>query len=299
MTLLQLEIFIAIHESGSFTKAAESLSMSQSAVSHALQTLENELDLALFERNKRDVRITEAGLSFLPHAREALNQTRIIEQKALNLKKLDSGKVKIGCFPSFTSHLLPELLVTFRNTYPNIEYLIMEGDYSEIASWVKNGAVDIGFSINPRDGAVFHRLFDDPLYVLMAPHHRLSGQSSLTAEDLSGEPYINVSGYEQLLEAVTKNSPRLLNITYHLHNTFSILSIVRAGLGITISPKLAIPPDAEGIHAVPLAPPFNRSVGCLIRSVATLTPAARAFAELCQASFQDVQPSSCPVGKRL
>jgi len=277
MTLLQLEIFIAIHETGSFTKAAESLNLSQSAVSHSLQTLEGELGIALFDRSKREIRMTEAGAAFLPHAREALNQTRIIEQKALSLTQLESGTVKLGCFPSFTANLLPELLVGFQAKYPNIECIVLEGDYYDIANWVRNGVVDIGFSIDPRSELSFDPLFDDSMLVVMSDSHPLKDRPTIAVDGIAEEPYINVGGYEQLLDLILQNTSIRLNVKYHLSNTYSILAIVRAGLGVTLLPSLAIPKEATGIVARPLAPAFNRSIGMVTRSASTLTPASLAL----------------------
>ncbi|MHA7966307.1 LysR family transcriptional regulator [Paenibacillus sp. CAU 1782] len=277
MTLLQLAVFIAIHEKGSFTKAAESLNMSQSAVSHSLQSLEAELGIELFDRNKREVRITEAGTSFLPHAREALNQTRIIEEKALSLTKLESGKVKIGCFPSFTANLIPKLLLGFHQKHPNIECIVTEGDYCDIAEWVKEGEVDIGFSVDPNNELTFNDLFDDPIHVVMSDTHRLNLQTTINIGSIAAEPYINVRGYEQLLNSILQNSSSRLNINYNLSNTFSIISIVRAGLGITLLPELAIPFDSKGISTRQLTPSFNRSIGLVTRSVSTPAPAVQAF----------------------
>ncbi|MCR2806006.1 LysR family transcriptional regulator [Paenibacillus soyae] len=281
MTLLQLEIFIAIYETGSFTKAAERLNLSQSAISHSLQALESELGIGLFDRNRREVRITVAGASFLSHAREAINQTRIIEQLASRLTKLETGKIKIGSFPSFTANLLPELLVGFQEKYPSIDYLVREGDYYDIAAWVKIREVDVGFSIHPQNDLHFFPLLEDPIYVVMSESHRLAGRSALSIEHIANENYINVSGYEQLLDMILKAAPSSvrLNATFDLSNTNSILSVVRAGLAVTLLPHLAIPSESTGIAALPLTPAFHRSIGLVTRAVSAHTPAARTFTE--------------------
>ncbi|WP_186381791.1 MULTISPECIES: LysR family transcriptional regulator [Paenibacillus] len=278
MTHLQLEVFLNIYETGSFTKAAQKLSMTQSAVSHSIAGLEKVLGIHLFERGHKMVKITEAGTLILPHVREIFNQEAIIRQKTAALLDCETGAIKVGTFPSFMANVLPEFLKAFKRQYPGINVEVFEGGYHEIHEWVHEADIDFGISIESEDHA-FIPLMRDPMYVVMPIGHALQQLEVLTVESLSGEPYINVKGYETLLEEIMQNSGVRLNVQYHLHNTYSIISAVEAGLGITLLPEMALPKTTEKIYCTPLHPLFTRMIGIIHRSPSTLTPAAKSFVD--------------------
>ncbi|WP_036746628.1 LysR family transcriptional regulator [Paenibacillus sp. UNC451MF] len=273
---LQFEVFLKVYETGSFTKAAEKLNMTQSAVSHSIAALEKNLGIKLFERVNRTVKITQAGISILPHVREIFNQEEIIKQKARGLVDLEFGLIKIGCFPSFIANLLPGLIKKYNEMFPKIEFHVLEGDYNDIIEWVKEGSVDFGISINSSE-LTFEPLIHDSMLVVMSESHHLRDSPVVTIEDIATEPYINVKGYEKLLNEILRNTEIKLDVKYSFHNTYSIISAVEAGLGVSLLPELALPKHNAKICSKPLYPTFTRTIGTVIRSIETLTPASKSF----------------------
>jgi DNA-binding transcriptional LysR family regulator len=276
MTYLQLEVFLMIYENGSFTKTAEKLNMTQSAISHSIAALERDLNIILFDRGKKGVHINESGLLILPHVREIFNQQQIIIQKTMGLMNLELGVIKIGCIPSFTARLLPDLILGYRQKYPKIEFQILDGDYKEIALWIKEGKVDLGISVQQNE-VEFLPFKQDPMNIVMSSSHPLANAQHLTIKDLIAEAYINVKGYEIIINQIMEKGGCKLDFTYNLHHNPSIIAMIEAGLGISILPELAIPHDNKKIQTVPLYPAFSRTIGLLLRSVHTLTPAAKSF----------------------
>jgi len=273
---LQLEVFLKIVETGSFTKAGENLNMTQSAVSHSIASLEKNLGVKLFERVNRTMRLTSAGNVILPHVREIFNQDSIILQKANKLLNVEFGTIKIACFPSFMTKWLPNLMRLYNRRFPKIDFQIIEGDYNEITDWVKDGKVDIGFSIESAD-LCFEAFVRDSMLVVLPENSPLSHLSDVKLEDIAKLPYINVKGYEKLLDEILMGTGVRLNVKYNLHNTYSIISMVEEGFGVTILPELALPRYQAKIHVKPLQPPFIRTIGCIFRSAETLSPAVKAF----------------------
>jgi DNA-binding transcriptional LysR family regulator len=273
---LQLEVFLKIVETGSFTKAGEYLNMTQSAVSHSIASLEKNLGVKLFERIKRTMRLTPAGNVILPHAREIFNQESIIRQKTNKLLNVEFGTIKIACFPSFMTKWLPNLMRLYNRKYPKIDFQILEGDYNEITDWVNDGKVEIGFSIESAD-LCFEAFVRDSMLVVLPENSPLSHLSNVKLEDIAAFPYINVKGYEKLLDEILVGTGIRLNMKYSLHNTYSIISMVEEGFGVTILPELALPHYKARIHVKPLQPAFIRTIGCIFRSFETLSPAVKTF----------------------
>lgn len=109
MTLQQLEVFIKVSETGSFTKAGELLSLTQSAISHIISSLEIELGFTLLYRNRSGITITNEGKKILQHALDILNKTELLKQEASSIIGIESGTLKIGCFPSVSAKILPTM----------------------------------------------------------------------------------------------------------------------------------------------------------------------------------------------
>lgn len=127
MSIVRLEIFSKVIELGSFTKAAKRLNMTQSAVSHAISSLETEWGVSLLIRDRRKgISLTEIGKNTLPHIREVLNRMESINQEIALAKSIETGTIRIGTFASASSCLLPKLLVKFQKKHPNIEFKFMK-----------------------------------------------------------------------------------------------------------------------------------------------------------------------------
>ena len=136
-------------ELGSLTRAAEALGCTQSAVSHAIASLEQELGFRLLLRARSGIRLTDEGERMLPAVRSLLSAGEQLEQTAASIRGLDQGTVRIGAFTSVAVHWLPAVLKEFQHDYPHVSFRLLNGDYHDVSEWLADGSVDIGFVALP------------------------------------------------------------------------------------------------------------------------------------------------------
>ncbi|ENX15523.1 hypothetical protein F895_02069 [Acinetobacter sp. CIP 64.2] len=191
MTLTQLEIFSKLAEFKNFTLSAQQLNISQSAISHALKALEKKWDTQLFYRNNNEVELTAAGQRLLPYVNEILNVSHIIHQEVMDLKGLKTGTLRIGSFGASSSNvLIPLILKAFRQKYPEVEVLIMEGTDQEVMQWIEERKVDLGFVVLPEEHLDTYPLLEDIFVALIPAQLTLAQQSSVRLEDLVEHPFL-------------------------------------------------------------------------------------------------------------
>lgn len=278
MTLVQLQILLAIADAGSFTAAAARLGMTQSAVSHALAALEQELRVALIERRRGGVRLTGVGERVLAHARIATGASEAIRQEAAGACGLASGRVRVGSFPSVSASLLPGVLRAVRERYPGIVIVLFEGTDDEVRNWIGARVVDVGLVTEPDPGLAITPLRDDPFVAVVAPDDPLARHARVSARDLAGEPFIlSKSGCEPLIRQYFTSSGALLCPAFEVRDMPTILAMVREGLGITVAPKLALSEPLAGLRTLPLDPPAVRSLALAVPVDAPVAPATQAF----------------------
>ena len=170
MSLSKYQIFLRTVECGSFTKAAESMSFTQSGVSHAVQSLEDELGVCLLSRSRGGVTLTADGRALLPRIQRLCTEHHRLVQAAADLKGMESGLVKVASFSSVSAQWLPLILKSFGELYPNIEFEMLTGDYyDQIESWIVSGEADCGFLRLPSlKGLSVYPLHQDQLKIIAA-----------------------------------------------------------------------------------------------------------------------------------
>ncbi len=149
MNLAKYETLAAAVEQGSLTLAAAQLGITQSAVSHNLDSLEKELGFPVLKRGRAGVRLTEEGERLMPAVRALLSSAEQLGQTAAAIRGLDTGLVRIGAFTSVAVHLLPAVLKEFQTDYPCVDFRLMNGDYHDVEQWISDGSIDIGFVTVP------------------------------------------------------------------------------------------------------------------------------------------------------
>lgn len=298
MNFSQLQCFVALAETGSFTEAAYNVGLTQSAVSHALSTLENELGVTLFERSRRGgVALTHIGSKMMPHVRVILSQTEAIEQEAKAAHGVAAGKLRVGSIPSACPRLLAGVLTRFQAEYPDIEVVLFEGKSPEVYEWIESSIVDVGLVLHPAKEFKSTLLTTDELYAIVPPGHHLQAQTAVTLKELREEPFImpragctflHIAGLEW-----GKTGP---TIRYHASDSTTILAMVREGLGISLLPGMMLPEKMEGIAIRPLDPPRRLQIGIAIRSQDTAPPGAALFIQTAVAWAQE-QTSQLPYAR--
>jgi DNA-binding transcriptional LysR family regulator len=294
MTFTQLEIFVTVAEMRGFTLAALRLGISQSAVSHAIRALEQELDVQLIERQQAAVEVTELGHRLLVRAREILGLAEAMRQDAAVARGLNQGLLRIGSFgPTSSLKLLPAILKAYRARYPGIEVQIDEGPDAAVIQWVADRRVDVGFAVLPDERFDSVPLVEDQLVALVQQGHPLAQKRALSLQDLVDQPFIMPEqGCSALVEPLFAQAGLAPRVRYRLSQMVTVLGLVDTGDGITVMPELALPYAMEETHpriAVrPLRPMVRRRVGLVLRSMAQASPAVRAFADIARVTAGEV-----------
>lgn len=292
MNFSQLQSFVALAETGSFTEAAYTLDLTQSAVSHALAALESELGVTLLERNRKGVvALTNVGQKVIPHVRLLLAQAGAIEQEAKAARGIAMGKLRLGSILSIVSpSLLASLLTCFQQQYPDIEVVLFEGAMHEVGEWVENGVIDVGFVVLPTNELEDTLITTDEMCVLVPPGHHLRAQTAVSPRELREEGFImekNHCTLNLMKKAGLDTSKNRPHIRYQASDSATILAMVREGLGITLVPRMMLPKKLEGAVALPLDPPQKLQIGLAVKSQETASPGARLFVQTALAWAQE------------
>jgi DNA-binding transcriptional LysR family regulator len=277
MTLVQLQVFVAVVEMGSFTTAAERLAMTQSATSHALAALETELGVRLLERHRQGVMPTRVGSEVLTHARTILAESEHIRQLAAAARGLAAGRLRIGSFPSVAARLLPGILRAFQQRYQGIEVVLFEGTDQEVSEWLQTRIVDIGFVTGPTAGLETTEIAHDQIYAVVAADHCLAHAAQVQVAQLASEPFIlSKGGCEPMIREIYQQADVPFQARYTVGDMSTLLAMVQEGLGVSIVPTMSIPERISGVAALPLDPPVERHL-LLARPAGAAPPAVEAF----------------------
>jgi len=284
----QLRALVAVAQHQNFSQAALELNVSQSGISHAIASLEEELGVQLLHRGRYGAHLTPVGEQIVQHAANVLTHLSDIVSAAQHAKGLDGGRVRVATFRSLATHLLPEILVKFRQQFPNIKVTITEfEEWTELEQALQQGNADISLSdlLNPNDFDSFELLRDE--YVVLLPPNTVIHQETktLTWEQLAQFPLIlpNSQSCSRYIEPYVQQEKVPLEVAYRIRGDSTMISLVKQGLGAAILPRLAAEPIPETIHACNLPIPLERVIYAAMRKDALHTPATYAFLETLRA----------------
>ncbi|HEY9269041.1 MAG TPA: LysR family transcriptional regulator [Methylotenera sp.] len=257
-SLRQLEIFVTISRTESVSRAAEALSLSQSATSTALSELERQFDLQLFDRVGKSLRINETGRQLLPRAVELLDRAHEIE--ALLQGHAGFGYMKIGATLTVGNYLATLLVARFLQEHPESRIQLQVHNTSAIVQQIVNHELDLGLI----EGDTHHPDIEvqpwiaDELVVFSAPDHALAKVNNISVEQLLQEPWIlreKGSGTRETFDRALRNNHAKLNIRLELEHTEAIKRAVESGLGIGCISRLALKEAFRRGSLVPLDTP--------------------------------------------
>ena len=277
MTLLQLELFIAVCEERSFTKAAEKLHMTQSAVSQAISNLETELCVRLLQRHRHGVTLTAIGDRVLSHARSVIQHTFEIREESLAASGADNGTLRIGTVQSVGAHFLAGLLGAFRAHHRHVQVTLLEGTSDEVNNWLRNHHIDVALTVLPTEGFSTLPLLMDEFFLYVPTAHRLSKSASAELHQLADDDYVQLKGTSPVISEAFKLSGVTPKVRFELGESSAILELVEAGLGVTILPQLAVPTRLPGVVRVALHRPLVRDIGLAVRDMNRVSPACADF----------------------
>lgn len=261
MDLYQIRYFLTIADIGSFTKAAEQLYVSQPSLSAGIKKLEQELDVILFERGRRRVLLTPAGLIFKKRAEAIVAE---YESARLDLQRLkEQPTLRIAMLQSLRSNSIAKIIGAFRQQYPNVIITICNGYLEDMQIWLEQGKVDLAFTWLPDQGNAQNSqfLFHQPLTLAVPNDHVFAQAKGLRLADLEGQPYIERLNCEfwRAYQDLFDDAGITPNIVYASNNEEWVISLIQVGMGMSIMP---IWTDLNRLTYVPMTDlSLSRTIG--------------------------------------
>jgi DNA-binding transcriptional LysR family regulator len=279
MTHTQLRVFLAILDAGSLSGAALDLGIAQSSVSRAIAELERDLGTKLLHRGRQGARPTEVGQRIVTHARSVLDLHATIRQETSLARGPLRGHLHISAYPSIVRQLVAEVIVAFGERYPEVEIDLTEAAPTDVEDAVRDGLVDVGFSLLPTlDELIAFEVDSDPcLAVVPTDWH----SDQIEQHDLANTPFLVYGDAvcERVILGYMRDIVGPMEPAHRLRENATIVDMIAKGLGISIMTASAFS-DHDGVRGLPLLPPLNRVTGAMLRPQSLSTPTVHAFLAL-------------------
>ena len=289
---LGLHAFVAIAARDSFQLAAAHLNLSQTAMSHRMRKLEDDLGVKLLQRTTREVSLTPAGLALLPKVKGTIDNLSASLEDLRRAGRVHQETLAIGCLPTIAAGLLPVALAKFRVEHPDVVIQIHDKSASDIASLTESGAIEFGITLvaSHRWDFDVQPLSKDPFMLVCRTEAPLARKNAVSWSELAGVPLIRISthtGNRLLIDDALGSRREHMNWRYEAQYVNTAMALVRAGLGMTVVPKFAmVAEDARGLRAIPLRnPSVSRQIGIISKRSAAVSPLAAQLRRLIAHEF--------------
>jgi DNA-binding transcriptional LysR family regulator len=280
--LADLRGFLAVADLGSFRAASLSMHLSQSALSRRIDKLEDALGVELFSRSTRKVELTTIGRGFVPRARNVLNELESALVGIQDVAERMSGLVTVACVPSAVAYFLPAVMLEYHQQYPRIRIRVIDESSSVVLTAVARGDADFGLTyIGTQDADIdFQPLLEEPFVAAVHKDHPLARRRQVSWQDLSDYEYISLaqgSGNRFLIDQALAHSEIKPRWACEVQHVPALVSMVEAGLGVGVVPRLAMPPGRhEALVSLKLNQPVvSRTLGLIQRHGRALSPVAQ------------------------
>lgn len=294
----QLRAFATLARTGSFTVAAKELFLSQSAVSHSMKALEQEVGCRLLDRMGKKILLTQAGEQLLHHAEKILNEMAAARASLEQLGKWGRGRLRIGASTTACQYILPPVLREFKKNFPQHLIIIEPGDTLKAVELVRQHRIDLALTLEPKHDPQldFHPLFSDELAFLVAPTHPWAESGHIERAEVPKQNYVlyNKASYTfRMIEDYFRQENMVLNTVIELGSMDATKELVKLGLGVSIlAPWIAQKELQEkSLVALPLGRrKLRRTWGILHWRSRRLSLAEETFVSLCRDMVQELAP---------
>ena len=282
MELHQLRYFCAVAEAGSFSRAAEQSHVSQPSLSQQIMKLEDELGARLFDRLGRSVRLTETGQTFLPRARAVLRELEAARGDVVEQKDSIGGSVTIGVIPTVAPYFLPQRLTRFSRKYPQVRLTVVEEITPALLDLLRASKVDLAILALPIRGHEFETfpLLTERLFAALSRSHKLATRRALSLKDLRSQPFLLLRDghcFRDTAVAACDRARLHPQIIFESGQFSSLLSMVGAGMGVSIVPEMAVDKKSRCRFVRIDDPAAARTIGAVVLRGRSLSRAHRAF----------------------
>jgi DNA-binding transcriptional LysR family regulator len=298
MEIHQLRYFVAVAEEGSFSRAAAKVRVAQPSLSQQIRKLEAEVGQPLFDRLPRSVILTEAGRCLIDYAQQILASIGDARRCVDELKGEVAGKVAVGAIPTIAPYVLPDLVVTFQEHYPQVTLEIVEDVTEGITRRIEAGELDVAVASTCQQSPTLRResLGSEPLLALVPHGHPLANKDLVEFDDLKSQRFLLLHEMHCLSQQVNHllESRRLWpEIALAGSQLSTIANMVAASIGISIVPQMMVKHHATpGCVTLPFAPPVpERELNLLHNPLRFQSKAAAAFRQEAAAALSRQEPS--------
>lgn len=288
--LRQVRSLVAVAETGSFTKAAERLGVTQSAVSHSIRALETQLDCQLVERAGKRVALSQNGTILLRRFRASIAELEKAQEELGLLKRWGQGRLRVGATHTLCTYLLPAVLQQFRELYPRCEIHIESGDTSELIDSLDRSEIDLVLGMGGREPtwSRFDPIFEDELVFVVAPDHPWAKAGSVEAEEVGKESflvYARASETYRFLKSTFEEAGVRLRPSLSLGDMGAIKEMAKVGVGVGIVAPWVAKDEIEAgeLVALPLGVARRRRAwGLVCHEGRHLTMVEEDFLRICR-----------------
>lgn len=279
--LADLRAFVAVAEIGRFGAAAQTLHISQPALSRRIEKLESALGVRLFDRTTRRVQLTAIGRSFSRKAADLLDG---LEGTLLGITEVAAsrqGEVTLACLISLAPSLLPQIVRKYAERFPGVRVRIIDADANNVLAAVASGEAEFGIDVlGTRELNVdFQPLRRERFIAVLQRTHRLAERKSIRWSELGNERLMTIDKTNVsrlLIDDALASATRRPYWMFEARLSSTLISLAEAGLGVAIVPELSVAYPHSGLVAIPVvAPSVRRNVGLISRRGHRLAPSAR------------------------
>ena len=285
MEIRQLRYFLDIAQTEHLTQSAQNLFVTQSTLSHGLRQLEQELDIQLFDRLGRGLRLSQAGAAFRVHAARALQEIEAGRMALADMTSLQSGTLTVGVIPTFLHTLVPATVAAFSMLYPRVNIVVRDLRAGPIEEQLVEGQIDVGIAFYPaeRDEIETEPLFKERMQLVVNRKHPLAHRRKLAVKDLARVPLAMLPRAfttRRLIDDGLRRAGVVPEVRVEMESVEGLLDVCRWGDLASIAPERAAR-QASDLLAIDLhSPAMLRHAGILWRRGASRSRAALEFAAL-------------------
>jgi DNA-binding transcriptional LysR family regulator len=280
VTLRQLRVFQSLAQTRNFSRTGEAIGLTQPAVSRAIAELERELGLRLLDRTTREVELTEAGRSLTARLERALDELDATLADVAGLADADGGKVRVASSPTLSAYLMPGCIAACAREAPRVRFVLLDRIQQDVLESVRGGEVDFGVVVEPSAVDDLHgeAILHDPFVLVMPARHRFARAASVRWKALDGTALVLLdaaSGSRRYIDDALARHGAACKVEQELAHPTTVFQMVEAGIGLTVMPRLAVPPGGlHGLAMRPLLPRLERTVMLVRRRERALSPVA-------------------------
>jgi len=280
VTLRQLRVFQSVARTRNFSRTGEAVGLTQPAVSRAIGELEHAMGLRLLDRTTREVALTEAGRSLAARLDRVLDELDATLGDVAGLADADGGKVRVASSPTLSAYLMPDCIAACARAAPRVRFLLLDRIQQDVLASVRGGEVDFGVVVEPPEVDDLHceDILRDPFVLVTPEAHRLARAASVRWKALDGAPMVlldGASGSRRYIDEALARHGASCRVEQELGHPTTAFQMVEAGIGLTVMPRLAVPPGGlPGLAVRPLLPRLERTVMLVRRHDRALSPVA-------------------------